>query len=1081
MAIECTATSIHSATWDGTDGTIVWSIINVVGDTPTITAGQGTPTVTVQSISGAEVTFTLVATVTGVNGPVEEQIAVVHTHTDLSPNYIGPDVQEQFVVQGQALVPIETFNLFTGDNLVFSLEGTWPADLVIGAANGEITGIATDPVASYANLTVRATNAYGFADSTVFTVTVTAGASAPVWSVVPPQTWQVGVPIAQLAMSTYVTGTLPIDYTIAAGGFPVGITMNLAGQINGTPTTESTGSVAINAANAAGNADSASWGWTIWEAIQTSTIPDQTFLINVPYSHDFSQYFTGTITSWAIGGVWPPGFGIDVNGVVTGTATVPNLAYLNLSVTADNIYEAPVQSNLFNAQSIAEVPPAFYALTPDETTYEMLGVSIGTGDLTTTHTADLYAPDFEGVYREFGADEPVWSGGRVAKNYIRNSETIEDGTYWSSIVAGDGSITITPNQLDPDGGTTAFRVQMTATGSNYAILEGTANTLSYASSEFRRSSVYIKDNGGVNNQVNITTGSNTNNITTVTFDGTWKRYTNDAGTAGNNNLSFNLTLRNNGAGTALGTIDILVWHPQSEVFIDGSSTIPNEYVPTEGQVTSAGDFVQKTFASTNGNTVLNNVVTEAVGTPLAEIPYLQYYPAAENTAKYSNDLLNWQYQQAAQTNTLDQVGLTGEPNTATLSNKTTVGNGTGGLVTQGVTTNCLKAWVKKDTDQTRFPLIQIKNDTGVFINTQTGHAWGMSAIAPIAIESIDAGDWWIMLCEMNTAASSEMRVWAAAQTTEDDGSLVTTATGSAIFGNIECHPDKTIAEVRGLGPIFTTTAAVATDATSYQFDVANFDNDSAAWYAETNQQGDFYSGWNAAAFVSPYDALAEGVFGTASTDARLMIQDSAGQINVGNALTSVGSNKFGASYNNTDNLKAVNYSGAWSNTATYTGFNKATNPAIILFGSPIIASRTISVPWQMRDLQRYDITSYAEGQGIIDDLMLDTLAMVSGTTAGEIGYSAPSESNYGTLTPDTSFGFTILELYEKNGDLILIVNGTQLQSIYDHITWLGTDFAGLSADTFSTAGGVSTWTWLNAGISPTSATNYDILVQVDQS
>jgi hypothetical protein len=163
MAIECTAQSIHSATWDGTDGTIVWTITNVVGDTPTIFAGQGTSTVTVQSISGSEVTFTLVATVTGTN-QVVENIAVVHTHTDLSPQYIGPNIAQQFVVQGEALNPIDTFNLFTGGSLVFSLEGTWPVALVIDSGTGIITGTATDPVADNTNLTVRATNIYGFAD-----------------------------------------------------------------------------------------------------------------------------------------------------------------------------------------------------------------------------------------------------------------------------------------------------------------------------------------------------------------------------------------------------------------------------------------------------------------------------------------------------------------------------------------------------------------------------------------------------------------------------------------------------------------------------------------------------------------------------------------------------------------------------------------------------------------------------------------------------------------------------------------------------------------------------------------------------
>ncbi|GAG32614.1 unnamed protein product, partial [marine sediment metagenome] len=157
--------------------------------------------------------------------------------TNVAPVYIGPDViTPQYVTQGELLTPINTFPLYTGTNLVFSLEGSWPATIVIDSGTGIITGTATDPVASYPNLTIRATNSKGFADSAVLAVVILAESIAPVWSVVPPQLWQVGVPITQLGMSVYTTGTLPIDYTIAAGALPDGITMALAGQINGTAT-----------------------------------------------------------------------------------------------------------------------------------------------------------------------------------------------------------------------------------------------------------------------------------------------------------------------------------------------------------------------------------------------------------------------------------------------------------------------------------------------------------------------------------------------------------------------------------------------------------------------------------------------------------------------------------------------------------------------------------------------------------------------------------------------------------------------------------------------------------------------------
>ena len=73
--------------------------------------------------------------------------------------------------------------------------------------------------------------------------------------------------------------------------------------------------------------------------------------------------------------------------------------------------------------------PAFHALTYDPDTYEMLGVKTGTGDLTTTHADTLYAPDYEGVQRAFGADEPVWAGGRVVDKSLIYSDDFSNARW----------------------------------------------------------------------------------------------------------------------------------------------------------------------------------------------------------------------------------------------------------------------------------------------------------------------------------------------------------------------------------------------------------------------------------------------------------------------------------------------------------------------------------------------------------------------------------------------------------------------------------------------------------------------------
>lgn len=85
---------------------------------------------------------------------------------------------------------------------------------------------------------------------------------------------------------------------------------------------------------------------------------------------------------------------------ITGRITVPIVRSITGSLVGDSAPAGPQA-------------PAFHALTPDPDTHAMRGVLLGAGDLTPSHTAAIYQPDHEGVYREFAANEPVYKGGRV--------------------------------------------------------------------------------------------------------------------------------------------------------------------------------------------------------------------------------------------------------------------------------------------------------------------------------------------------------------------------------------------------------------------------------------------------------------------------------------------------------------------------------------------------------------------------------------------------------------------------------------------------------------------------------------------
>ena len=79
--------------------------------------------------------------------------------------------------------------------------------------------------------------------------------------------------------------------------------------------------------------------------------------------------------------------------------------------------------------------PAWEAITPDPTTYEMLAQRIGQGTPTFTHSG-LLLPDNEGVYQDIPANTAPWHSGRLVKNFA--AETEDFTNYTQSCPAGCG-------------------------------------------------------------------------------------------------------------------------------------------------------------------------------------------------------------------------------------------------------------------------------------------------------------------------------------------------------------------------------------------------------------------------------------------------------------------------------------------------------------------------------------------------------------------------------------------------------------------------------------------------------------------
>lgn len=998
---SCQATGTYTATPSGfTPDTWVWSILS---GSVSIVGGQGTDTVQVASDNAiASQNFTLQCKAS--EGPTDaldfQQFQLTHTDLTVAPTFIGPNISAVSVTQGVAITPIDISDRFSGYIQSYSLQGTWPTGLSINSS-GVISGTPTGASGDYTNLQVRATNYVGSADSNAFIVTVETAAVAPVFDPVPAQQWLNGDPV-NLTLASYLTaGTLPLTWAIQSGSLPTGVTLNTGtGLISGTPTVDSTGSVTVRATNAAGFADA--------------------------------------VVGWEVAASFGPAF---------------------LALTYD-----PAQ------------------ITTVGSAYAMMGVVNGVGGLTTTHTATLYAPDFEGVQRAFAANEPVWSGGRVVKNELINSSDMSQSN-WAAINA-----TKTPGQPDPVGGTSAVRVTATL---NDGRLESDLQPYPLPTRQTVYQSVWLKRVSGsgsarIGNGIAISR-------TQVTLTDSWRRYSYAALVPQTSDpyTKFSLYLDTNG-----DVVD--VWQPQSELLNgDTDSAVGNElvlngdfasaanwtlgtgwtisgnqlhqdgtgvftsaaqainlskdivyrieidvpvltagflrvnfqsnniyqninapgkytYLFMGGQDTGAGLWLlsvsglvcsinsisiyatdikpseyiptlataqQKVFANANGNTVLNNVVTEAIGAPLPELPYLQNYPAATNSILHSSDYNQTWVLQASIVADRDQVGLTGEPNTATdlYYNEEATARSIYQNITIAPTTNAITNvyWIRKETGSPdSYPAFSAPdNATIVVLDTVAGTlnaAVGGAAIS----EVVDAGAWWKVLLQVTgngVATSYRGQIYPRYTDSPTGVSKPMPAGPGCVCANVEVHLNKTIAEVRGLGPIFTTTAAVSTDATIYDFDASNYGGNEVAWYSEINwpnaDQG--YTRTTITpqniVFVGGDSAADSRIFG-AKAFAYVAGHETTPVAQIANGTTSLVNSKWGAT-------ASVAEGKATMQTDILVG-GLQVSPEVVCT-APAPALRTIfrvgtgpgPIAMGARNIQRYDITSYAAGKQIIDDLM----------------------------------------------------------------------------------------------------------------
>jgi len=572
---------------------------------------------------------------------------------------------------------------------------------------------------------------------------------------------------------------------------------------------------------------------------------------------------------------------------------------------------SPAFGSSINAKQ-PQVRAVFEALTYDPSTFEMLGVKTGTGDITASHADPVYAPDHEGVYREHATNEPVWYEGRVAENFALYSEDMTQAPY----VASNNAVVDSATQVTYDGSVNG------AIRNDIIIVNKGAGRRFI----FRAEISLISGSPSIDSDINIALYGNA--------------ITNAANAIGTQVTStpkiFTVYADTNATGTVLApqitaniacTLSITEWQVE-EATGRSDTTTPSEYIST---TTAAA---QKTYANANGNSVLNNVVTEGVGALLDPLPSLYYTPDATQSQIQSNDLTNVEWTAANVTVAKDETGIDGAPNGAcTLTS--TAANGT-------VTANAITA--ASDGQATCWYLKRKTGTGNVDITVDGGTSWNTVTL---------------------TADFQKFTTFKGALANPQIGIRIATSGDAVIVGNAECYLGKNDVEVRELSPIFTTTAAVSIAEIFYTFDQANHDDTGAVYFELDTDFGETESvpGVSTAQRTIYKPTIGGGGSLTERADAVT------GALNLNGVLdywythrpekvgivTHVGDGLSGYY------LKSASRS-AWITDGKpgYTTWGTATN--ITIFTGRIVARR-------MRNLTRYTGPDYASLKAKIDELM----------------------------------------------------------------------------------------------------------------
>lgn len=436
-------------------------------------------------------------------------------------------------------------------------------------------------------------------------------------------------------------------------------------------------------------------------------------------------------------------------------------------------------------------PTATVPLPPADYIHEFMAQAIGEGTPTFDTPDGLLLPDYEGVYHETPTDTMPVYGSRVVTNHLHYSND-----YSQSSWAKTNPVTLLAGQ-GPDGAD-AWNVE------NLAGNQGLTQVITAPFSGNGVASIVSAwmrtDDVGATVRLQAMAANSPN----IAIDGVWRRYSWSSPSSTGTTPRYGFIA---GSTTSLPQ-NVQVSQFQVEIRNGQSDlTNPAEYIETQAA------SVTKHFTNLNGNTVTDNVVTEAEGTPLQSGVD---DPTLVNSLIWSRELTAANGWTGATTASYTANGLTGEPNTAMIiadsSTSTTDSWLDNSAVSMAQDDFTVRYFVKKDDNQTVMTQCSTNLQTGgtlqssgISLNTATGD-FVDHGVGVVASEVNDAGIWWEVIAQLKHIDTTRVQsLFRPAYSTDVNTPSASepTLTKSIVVGNVEWYVGKTIADIRGKSAMVT--------------------------------------------------------------------------------------------------------------------------------------------------------------------------------------------------------------------------------------------------------------------------------------